>query len=256
MTLKLTQVSKRFIAADQKEPTQALINIDLCIQDGSFVCLVGPSGCGKSTLLRLLAGLSSPSSGSLTDNGQPIVNPSPKRGMVFQKPTLFPWLSVEKNLSFGPRMLKKTADLEKRVDSMLELSGLGEFRDRFPHQLSGGMQQRLSLIRALINDPEVLLLDEPLGALDAFTRMSMQDEILSLWNVNRSTMVMVTHDIDEAIYMATKVVVMAARPGRILEELPIELTYPRDRTSEQFFSYRSHILKKLHLASNHSIEAK
>ena len=191
--------------------THALEDINLTVTDGEFVSVVGPSGCGKSTILRLVAGLIVPTSGTLTLNGDPITGPDPERGMVFQKPTLFPWLTVEQNLNFSPRMMKRKDSLKEEAERLLELAGLTEFRDDFPHQLSGGMAQRLALIRTMINNPKVFLLDEPLGALDAFTRMNMQDELLNLWQRSGHMMLMVTHDIDEALYLGTRVVVMAGR---------------------------------------------
>ena len=178
--LELCKVYKGFARIDTDDVTHALEDIDLAVTDGEFVSIVGPSGCGKSTILRLIAGLIVPTSGTLTLNGIPITGPDPERGMVFQKPTLFPWLTVEQNLSFSPRMMKRQGEMREAAERLLELAGLTEFRDDFPHQLSGGMAQRLALIRTMINNPKVFLLDEPLGALDAFTRMTMQDELLRL----------------------------------------------------------------------------
>ncbi len=248
--LKLDHVCKSFARTEIEDVTNALWDINLEIRAGEFVSIVGPSGCGKSTILRLIAGLIFPTTGSLTLNGQPIAGPDPDRGMVFQKPTLFPWMSVEDNVSFSLRMQKKMAHRQADVDRLIRMAGLEEFRDSYPHQLSGGMAQRLALIRTMINDPQVFLLDEPLGALDAFTRMNMQDELLSMWHHNREQsgqhmMVMVTHDIDEALYMGTRVLVMAPRPGRIREDMAIDLDYPRNRTSKKFLEYRTKVLEML-----------
>ena len=169
--------------------------------------------------------------------------------MVFQKPTLFPWLTVEKNISFSLRMQNKFKGNEEEVERMLKVIGLEEFRDDYPGQLSGGMAQRVALVRTLINHPKILLLDEPLGALDAFTRMNMQDEILDIWKKRKQLVVMVTHDVDEAIYMGTRVIAMEANPGQIKADIPIELPYPRDRSSAEFVGYRNQILGLLNYGS-------
>lgn len=243
--LELRGVYKGFARIDTDDVTHALEDIDLAVTDGEFVSIVGPSGCGKSTILRLIAGLIVPTSGTLTLNGIPITGPDPERGMVFQRPTLFPWLTVEQNLSFSPRMMKRQGEMREAAERLLELAGLTEFRDDFPHQLSGGMAQRLALIRTMINNPKVFLLDEPLGALDAFTRMTMQDELLKLWQRSGHMMVMVTHDIDEALYLGTRVVVMAPRPGRIRVDMKNDMPYPRNRTSAAFLGRRKEVLEML-----------
>ena len=243
--LELHKVYKGFARIDTDDVTHALEDINLTVTDGEFVSVVGPSGCGKSTILRLVAGLIVPTSGTLTLNGDPITGPDPERGMVFQKPTLFPWLTVEQNLNFSPRMMKRKDALKEEAERLLELAGLTEFRDDFPHQLSGGMAQRLALIRTMINNPRVFLLDEPLGALDAFTRMNMQDELLNLWQRSGHMMLMVTHDIDEALYLGTRVVVMAPRPGRIRVDMKNDMPYPRNRTSSAFLKFRKDVLEML-----------
>lgn len=245
MSLKLEKVSKSFAGLERDDVTHALGNIDMEIKDGEFISLVGPSGCGKSTILRLIAGLIKPTQGTLTLNEEHIQGASPNRGMAFQKPTLFPWLTVEQNINFSLRMQKKTNDQKEKTAQMLKLVGLDEFKDAFPHHLSGGMAQRAALARMMISEPDVLLLDEPLGALDAFTRMNMQDEILTMWRAKECMAVMVTHDVDEAIYMGTRVVVMAPRPGRIVEDIRIDMDYPRNRNSKKFLEYRTHILEML-----------
>lgn len=223
VTLQLNHVSKSFAKVEKEGITNALGNIDLTMHDGEFISLVGTSGCGKSTILRLIAGLIPPTMGTLMVNGEEITGPDPSRGMVFQKPTLFPWLTVEKNISFSLRMQNKFKGNEEEVERMLKVIGLEEFRDDYPGQLSGGMAQRVALVRTLINHPKILLLDEPLGALDAFTRMNMQDEILDIWKKRKQLVVMVTHDVDEAIYMGTRVIAMEANPGQIKADIPIEL---------------------------------
>lgn len=193
----------------------------------------------------MIAGLIDPTNGSIKLNGQEVKGTDSNRGMVFQKPTLFPWLTVKENVAFSGN-LKNNVDY-KKVDALLEKVGLIEFKDAYPHHLSGGMAQRVALIRTMINEPKVFLLDEPLGALDAFTRMNMQDELLKLWQENNTMMIMVTHDIDEAIYMSNKVIVMKPRPGEIKEIVNIDMDYSRDRTAKEFTEYRNHILHILNI---------
>ena len=245
VVLKLDNVSKSFAKVEKDEITHALSSISLEMKSGEFISLVGTSGCGKSTILRLIAGLITPTVGTLSVNDKEITGPAPDRGMVFQRPTLFPWLTVEKNIGFSLKMQNKLKGNEQRVDHMLDLIGLKDFKDDYPGQLSGGMAQRVALVRTLINEPPILLLDEPLGALDAFTRMNMQDEILSAWRGRNQLAVMVTHDVDEAIYMGTRVIVMEPSPGRIKADIPIKLDYPRNRSSAQFIEYRNQILEML-----------
>ena len=248
-SLRVQNVSKSFPAPDDPlTRRQALSNISLSIAPGELVSLIGPSGCGKSTLLRLIAGLESPDSGKLLVGSDPINEPSAERGLVFQDPNLFPWLTVRHNMEAG--LVARGVLREKRneVDDFMRLVGLEAFADAYPHHLSGGMAQRVALARALINHPKVLLLDEPLGALDAFTRMRLQDEVLRLWENRRTTMLLVTHDIDEAIYMSDCILVMTPAPGRIDRKIEIDLSRPRDRTSESFLRLRSDILEHLHLA--------
>lgn len=245
VVLKLDNVSKSFAKVEKDEITHALSSISLEMKSGEFISLVGTSGCGKSTILRLIAGLITPTVGTLSVNGKEITEPAPDRGMVFQRPTLFPWLTVEKNIGFSLKMQNKLKGNEQRVDHMLDLIGLKNFKDDYPGQLSGGMAQRVALVRTLINEPPILLLDEPLGALDAFTRMNMQDEILSAWRGRNQLAVMVTHDVDEAIYMGTRVIVMEPSPGRIKADIPIKPDYPRNRSSAQFIEYRNQILEML-----------
>ena len=249
-TLEINNVSKSFLKTESNEVTHALDTINLKIEKGEFVSIVGTSGCGKSTILRMVAGLIPPTEGQLLFDGEEIKGPSPKRGMVFQKPTLFPWLTVEKNLSFSLRMQGKYKGNEGKVEELLNMVGMQDFRKDYPHQLSGGMAQRVALIRTLINEPEILLLDEPLGALDAFTRMNMQDEILNMWKKQGNTVLMVTHDVDEAIYMGTRVLVMEPRPGKVKEDIKIDLEYPRNRSSHKFTEYRNHILEMLDFGQN------
>ena len=199
VTLKLEDVSKSFAKIETDEVTHALTSVTTTMESGEFISMVGPSGCGKSTMLRLVAGLIKPTTGKLTVNGKEIGEPGPDRGMMFQKATLFPWLTVYDNIAFSLRMKGKLKGNEDKVEKMIEIIGLQNFRQDYPGQLSGGMAQRVALVRSLINEPEILLLDEPLGALDAFTRMNMQDEILKIWQEKQQLALMVTHDVDEAI---------------------------------------------------------
>ena len=250
VTLKLNNVSKSFAKIENDEVTHALNKINLSLESGEFISLVGPSGCGKSTILRLVAGLIFPTTGTVTVDEKEVTEPSPERGMVFQKPTLFPWLTVEKNIGFSLKMQGKLKGNEDKVKRMIEVIGLESFKDDYPDQLSGGMAQRVALVRSLINEPDILLLDEPLGALDAFTRMNMQDEILKIWSEKQQLAIMVTHDVDEAIYMGTRVLVMDANPGRIVDDIKINQPYPRKRSSEEFVEYRNRILNQLHFGGN------
>ena len=243
--LEFNNVSKSFIRSDSNSITNALDDINFEIHDGEFVSIVGPSGCGKSTILRLIAGLIFPTTGEILLDDKEIVGPSSERGMVFQKSTLFPWLTVGENVGFSGELKNKEKISQGTIENMLNKVGLLDFKNSYPSNLSGGMAQRVSLIRTLINKPEVLLLDEPLGALDAFTRMNMQDEILKLWNEEKNMTIMVTHDVDEAVYMSTKVIVMEPRPGRVKKIVPIDLEYPRKRTSKEFTDYRNELLETL-----------
>lgn len=246
VALEMHHVSKSFAKVENDEVTHALNEINLQAQSGEFVSLVGPSGCGKSTILRLVAGLIMPTTGKVTVDGKEITEPSPERGMMFQKSTLFPWLTVEKNIAFSLKMQGKLKGNEEKVERMLRVIGLESFRNDYPGQLSGGMAQRVALMRSLINEPDILLLDEPLGALDAFTRMNMQDEILKIWQEKGQLALMVTHDVDEAVYMGTRVIVMDANPGRVVADIKVDEEYPRDRSSKAFVEYRNEILNRLH----------
>ena len=252
VVLKLEDVSKSFAKVETDEVTHALTSVTTSMESGEFISLVGPSGCGKSTMLRLVAGLIKPTTGKLTVNGKEIGDPGPDRGMMFQKATLFPWLTVYDNIAFSLRMQGKLKGNEDKVENMIKVIGLGNFRNDYPGQLSGGMAQRVALVRSLINEPPILLLDEPLGALDAFTRMNMQDEILKIWQEKQQLAIMVTHDVDEAIYMGTRVLVMDAHPGRVIADIQIEQSFPRDRSSREFVEYRNDILNKLHFAGKKS----
>lgn len=245
--LRVRGVSKQFTSPTEPTArTQALDNVSLDVAAGELVSIVGPSGCGKSTLLRLIAGLDTPLAGDLWVGDEQIVGPSAQRGLVFQDPNLFPWHTVRRNIEAG--LVARGVLREKRheVDEFMRLVGLESFAEAYPHHLSGGMAQRVALARALINHPKVLLLDEPLGALDAFTRMRMQDEVLRLWESRGTTMVFITHDIDEAIYMSDRIVIMTPRPGRIERIINVTLDRPRERSSPEFLQLRGEILEYLH----------
>lgn len=249
--LSLEHVSKSFAKIEHDTVTHALDDINLSLKKGEFVSLLGPSGCGKSTILRLVAGLIPPTQGQVMAEGKKIEKPGPDRGMVFQAPTLFPWLTVEDNVAFSLKLKNDFKAGDTRVAKMIKMIGLENFKDDYPGQLSGGMAQRVALVRALIAEPNILLLDEPLGALDAFTRMNMQDEILKIWQERKQLILMVTHDVDEAIYMSTRVIVMTPNPGKIRDDINIELPYPRERASDEFIEYRKKILNELHLGGKH-----
>lgn len=250
-SLRVVEVSKLFSAVDDPtRQTHALANVSVNVGAGELVSLIGPSGCGKSTLLRLIAGLASPDSGELWVGSEPITGPSAERGLVFQDPNLFPWLTVRRNIESGLVARGLLEQKRGEVDEFMRLVGLESFSAAFPHHLSGGMAQRAALARALINHPKILLLDEPLGALDAFTRMRMQDEVLRLWEARGTTMVLVTHDIDEAIYMSDRIVVMTPRPGRVERVIEIALERPRDRGSAEFLRIRGDILEFLHFSGH------
>ncbi len=246
--IEIRAVNRTYVDTNDNT-VEALKDINLSIERGEFVSIIGPSGCGKTTLLRLLAGLDTPESGSITLNGRTITKPDPDRGYVFQQGSLFPWLTVEKNIASGLIATGKYKENKQDVEQFIDLIGLKGFEKTYPHQISGGMAQRVAIARALINHPVALLLDEPMGALDAFTRADLQDKLLELWEKNRTTMVLVTHDVDEALYLSDRIVIMTPRPGRISEILSVPLARPRARSSPDFMALRSKILEKLHLAS-------
>ncbi|MBS0335710.1 MAG: ABC transporter ATP-binding protein [Proteobacteria bacterium] len=246
-------VSRVFPGVNGGEATQALQPTDLAIQENDFITILGPSGCGKSTLLRIVAGLDHPTTGRVLLDGEPVSRPGPERGMVFQSYTLFPWLTVRENICFGLREKAMPAPRQKEIaDYFIGKTGLAGFENHYPKMLSGGMQQRTALARALANDPKMLLLDEPFGALDNQTRALMQELLLGIWEADRKTVLFVTHDIDEAIFMANRVAVMSARPGRIKTILPIDLPHPRlytMKTTPEFSAYKARLTEEIRTES-------
>ncbi|WP_127900593.1 ABC transporter ATP-binding protein [Solirhodobacter olei] len=247
--LDITDVTVRF-TPKRKPAVLALDRVSLGVEDNMFSVIVGPSGCGKSTLLRLVAGLQEATSGQMTLDGKPIRGPSAERGMVFQSYTLFPWLTVRDNVMFGPKLKRKgPAESGRIADELIAQVGLAGFEKSYPNELSGGMRQRVALARALANDPRILLMDEPFGALDSQTRQLMQELLLSIWQKHRKTVLFITHDIDEAIFLGDVVHVMTARPGRIKRSIPVEMERPRGieaLTSEPFMALKREVLGLMH----------
>jgi ABC-type nitrate/sulfonate/bicarbonate transport system ATPase subunit len=229
-------------------PVQALDNVDLDIERGDFISIIGPSGCGKTTLLRLIAGLDRPETGSLTINGEEIREPGPERGYIFQQPTLFPWLTVFDNAALGLRARGIYKTKKPLVQKHIDMIGLTGFEKSYPHEISGGMAQRVSIIRSLVNEPEILLLDEPLGALDAFKRMELQEQLSEIWRTTGATFAMVTHDVDEAIVLSNRIIIMSPRPGRIIASIDVAsagLGLDRNRNSDDFIRLRKTIFENL-----------
>ena len=237
-TLSIQNVNKSFTVDGQK--VDVLKDINLEVQEGEFIAIVGHSGCGKSTLLKIIAGLEKNDTGLVTVDGKEVNGPGMDRGMIFQEHRLFPWMSIEKNVQLGLKGLSKE-EKTKLSDQYLELVKLSEFKKAYPSQLSGGMSQRAAIARSLVSQPEVLLLDEPFGALDALTKIELQEELLKIRERFHNTILMVTHDIEEAVYLADRIVVMSARPGRIKDVIKVELGTYRDRGGSDFAHYKKKI---------------
>ncbi len=250
--LTVRGVTKRFSVGDDE--VEALAPVDIAIPRGEFVCMIGASGCGKSTLLRVIAGFEEPTTGSVAIDGRPVTGPGSDRGMVFQDYALFPWMTVRQNISFGPRQRHLAREeIAKTTDEFVRMVGLEPFADRYPNQLSGGMKQRVAIARVLANNANILLMDEPFGALDALTREQLQNELLQIWKRTGVTTIFVTHSVEEAVLLADRVLVMSAGPGRIDSDVRVELPRPRDVSSPEFNALRRDIAKRL---TSHLVLAK
>lgn len=239
--IEARRLSKVFFDRRKGKHTEALLDFDFSVAESEFTCIIGPSGCGKSTFLNLVAGFEKPTGGLILVDGQPVVGPGSDRGVVFQNYGLFPWLGVYDNIAFGLKR-KKVPNLKEVVQYYIARVGLDGFEDKLPYELSGGMKQRVAIARVFANDPAVLLMDEPFAALDAQTRSIMQGELLSIWQEHRRTVLFITHNVDEAIYLADVIAVMTARPGKIKSSYRIELPRPRELTSSEFNEYRKKVL--------------
>jgi NitT/TauT family transport system ATP-binding protein len=247
-TLTIRDVSHHFALHGQHLPV--LDRISFRVGCGEFVAILGPSGCGKSTLLRLVAGLDFPSAGSLLTEGEPIEGPDPSRVVVFQDPTLYPWRTVWRNVALGLEAQGLLRTHRERIEAALQLVGLEGFTDAYPHQLSGGMSQRAALARALVNDPRLLILDEPLGQLDSLTRITMQSELVSLWRREGFTALLVTHDVEEALFLAGRVIVLSERPARIKADIVNDRPYPRHRGDPHLIELRHEVFAHLGIAAS------
>ena len=244
---KLSIRSLKMTFRAEGEEVRVLEDIDLDVHDGEFVCILGPSGCGKSTLLNIVAGFLAPSAGSVTIDGEPVRGPDPRRIFVFQERGVFPWLTVEGNIGFGLGSLPRE-ERARRLAHYVRLVGLEGFEKAYPHELSGGMKQRVEVARALAVDPDMLFLDEPFGALDSITRLVMRSELLRIWGAEKKTILFVTHDIEESVQLADRVVVMSARPARIRRIVPIDLPHPRDLSARRYLELRDGIFEEIGLA--------
>lgn len=243
--LQINHVNHHFDLEGQ--PLAVLEDVSFSVEAGQFVALLGPSGCGKSTLLRLLAGLDHPRAGQIVVAGQEVGDPDPSRILVFQDPTLFPWRNVRDNVALGLQAQGIAKTHSARIDAAISMVGLSGFEKAYPHQLSGGMAQRVALARALVNRPQLLLLDEPLGKLDSLTRLAMQTELLRLWQDSGLTSVLVTHDVEEALFLAQRVIVFGPRPAKIVADIAVDLPYPRHRGDPRLAQLRHQALAHLGL---------
>jgi NitT/TauT family transport system ATP-binding protein len=242
MRLEIEHIGKVF--EQRNEASAALSEVSIEVAEKEFLCILGPSGCGKTTLLRIIAGLETATSGKVTIDGEEVTGPTPKMAMIFQDYSLFPWRTVIENIAFGLEMQNVAKEERERIaEEYLDLIGLKEFGKNYPYELSGGMRQRVAVARALAIDPSVLLMDEPFGALDAQTRNMLQIEILKIWEKTQKTVLFVTHSVDEAVFLADRILVLTSRPGRVKDVISIDLPRPRDRTSPDFAKIRRYVLK-------------
>ena len=246
MSIEVKNINKSF-KSKKTDQLSVLENINLNIDDGELVCLLGPSGCGKTTLLRLIAGLDQPTSGEIIANGEKVTKPSGDRAVIFQQYSLFPWLTVLQNVTFGLEMTKKGSKEENiaAAERYLESVGLIDFKDSYPHELSGGMKQRVAIIRSLLNHSPILLMDEPFSALDMQNRHKLQEQLIGVWKRFENTIVFVTHDVDEAVYLADKIVILDKNPGRIAKIIEVDIERPRNRESKEFLAIQDSIVQNL-----------
>ena len=246
MPIEVKNINKSF-KSKKNDQLSVLKDINLNIDDGELVCLLGPSGCGKTTLLRLIAGLDQPTSGEIIANGEKVVEPSGDRAVIFQQYSLFPWLTVLQNVTFGLEMTKKGSKEEniETAERYLTRVGLIDFKDSYPHELSGGMKQRVAIIRSLLNHSPILLMDEPFSALDMQNRHKLQGQLIGVWKRFENTIVFVTHDVDEAVYLADKIVIMDKNPGRINKIIEVDIERPRKRDSKEFIALQESIVENL-----------
>ncbi len=250
--LSISDLSERF-PMDNGDELIAIDNVSLEVEEGELICITGPSGCGKTTILRIIAGLEKQTSGRVLVNGKDIRSPGPDRGMVFQEFALFPWRSVRRNVEFGLELRNIPKDELRRVsDKYIDLVGLKGFEDFHPNELSGGMKQRVGIARALANDPSILLMDEPFGALDAQTRNQMQKELLRIWGETKKTILFITHSVDEAVFLSDRIIVMSTKPGKVKSIYNVELPRPRDRSDPEFISLRKTVLDELEISRSWS----
>ena len=246
MSIEIKNINKSFVSK-KTEKLSVLEDINLTINDGELICLLGPSGCGKTTLLRLIAGLEHPTSGEIIANGEVVKKPSGDRAVIFQQYSLFPWLTVLQNVTFGLEMTKQGSKEENvaAAERYLTSVGLIEFKDSYPHELSGGMKQRVAIIRSLLNHSPILLMDEPFSAVDMQNRHKLQEQLIGVWKRFENTIVFVTHDVDEAVFLADKIVILDRNPGRISEIIDVNIERPRKRESKEFMALQESIVSKL-----------
>jgi NitT/TauT family transport system ATP-binding protein len=246
MSLEIKNLCKTYIDSEEHQTVQALINVNLSVMNGEFLSIIGPSGCGKTTLLRIIAELEQHTTGEVFINGDQLTEPWSHVGFVFQEYALFPWRTVSENIEFGLEMKNvPKQDRRQRALEYIHNFGMDGFEDKYPKELSGGMKQRVAIARTLINNPSIILMDEPFGSLDSQTRNTMQEFLLSIWQNSNRTILFVTHNIDEAVFLSNRVIGLSKRPGSIKFSLEIEIPMPRDRTSSEFNQYRKEILKFL-----------